>query len=494
MQNSIVESDEFDLETEPYVPDGETKSVAGYRILAVVSFLLAAGGLFLGALAKWADFLLSPLATGEEFVPYSLIGTVGILFRDMGSTPYDPTTALGLHNFVHLSVFLFVLAAVAGSLVLMIVSLVSRRAAERCAMFSADIVFLAYLGVFAWVFYLGSVVATGLNTGFVRTMFDPTSGMIAGAMGILLLISALARRKARALANLVFLLLTLAACFALVYPGSLNVLAVSLSAGFIEAKAKVFFALAMMFLLIVLAFNLFVSTARLGAKRAYLFDCVRFAVLLFALALFIIADVAQPIETKSEFFTADGQIMPAILLIAATVCAFLFSVLTAVLFRAKHETVEEPEADEAPAYVPEEPAEVPETEPAEAPVSEFERRMAALAKGEAPEEPAPEPVQEAMPFPAFGVRQAQPKQPSYFDPNTQYTYDPFINTLTAQEKNEFGDIFIAGKFGDLNYLPAYVIGGNNEEFFHKVFIYLGKFRKNISSELLEKLYVYISKN
>ena len=52
---------------------------------------------------------------------------------------------------------------------------------------------------------------------------------------------------------------------------------------------------------------------------------------------------------------------------------------------------------------------------------------------------------------------------------------------------------IANRYGDLNYLPAYVIGGDNREFFRKVFIYLGKFRNHISPELLGKLYDYVSK-
>ena len=53
-------------------------------------------------------------------------------------------------------------------------------------------------------------------------------------------------------------------------------------------------------------------------------------------------------------------------------------------------------------------------------------------------------------------------------------------------------MFISNKYGMQNYLPVYAIGGDNDEFFSKVFIYLGKFRNYISSELLEKLNVYVS--
>ena len=129
-------------------------------------------------------------------------------------------------------------------------------------------------------------------------------------------------------------------------------------------------------------------------------------------------------------------------------------------------------------------------------MSEFERSMAALAKGIEPEtantaaaayQPTPAPVF-AQPAPA-----PQPVPAPAYDA-TQYTYDSFINSLTPQEKNEFGDLFIANKYGDLAYLPAYVIGGDNREFFSKVFIYFGRFRSHISSALLDKLYVYVSRN
>lgn len=167
-----------------------------------------------------------------------------------------------------------------------------------------------------------------------------------------------------------------------------------------------------------------------------------------------------------------------------------------------------------PAPAPETPAAVSAAVPSapartaaeDSPMSEFERSMAALARGIAPEAPAPAPSAPApasaapVPFAAHGkkgapVRAPQPAaaQPAAYDAS-QYLYDAFINSLTPREKNEFGDLFIANKYGDLAYLPAYVIGGDNSEFFSKIFIYLGKFRRHISSELLDKVYSYVSRN
>lgn len=182
----------------------------------------------------------------------------------------------------------------------------------------------------------------------------------------------------------------------------------------------------------------------------------------------------------------------------------------------------------APAPVPEPapaPKEEPKPEPAPAPVyqpniivqappqpeqkprekTEFERRMEAIAREEANNPPSPYEHRQKNAFTA----DAQPFQPvfTHFRKNNMQQmqieddhvspymaghYDPFLSKLTSQEVSEFGDLFISNKFGMQRYLPVYVIGGDNEEFFNKVFIYLGRFRNYISAELLEKLNQYVS--
>lgn len=147
----------------------------------------------------------------------------------------------------------------------------------------------------------------------------------------------------------------------------------------------------------------------------------------------------------------------------------------------------------------------PQPESKEAPEprekSQFELEMEALARGElkrkTEREKKPDEEEAGSRFPKREARNARQTAPqtappavTYFD--SQYTYDPFINSLTTPEKNEFCDIFIANKYGSLRYVPAYVIGGDNTDFFRKVFIYLGKFRANISDGLLDKMYYYVS--
>lgn len=136
--------------------------------------------------------------------------------------------------------------------------------------------------------------------------------------------------------------------------------------------------------------------------------------------------------------------------------------------------------------------------------TEFEKRMEAIARGEnapaAKPAPAPAPAEEPERRPVYNPQapvyvsapmRQNGSQPVVYDASS-FTYDPFMNNLTSQEKAEFGDLFISNKYGMHAYLPPYVMGENNDEFFNKVFIYLGRFRAYISTSLLEKLNNYIS--
>ena len=68
-------------------------------------------------------------------------------------------------------------------------------------------------------------------------------------------------------------------------------------------------------------------------------------------------------------------------------------------------------------------------------------------------------------------------------------YDSFIETLTEDEKSEFHALFINHVKGDFG-LPTYVIGGDNQEFFGRVFGAIPQFNKYISPELLDKIFDY----
>ena len=69
-------------------------------------------------------------------------------------------------------------------------------------------------------------------------------------------------------------------------------------------------------------------------------------------------------------------------------------------------------------------------------------------------------------------------------------FDPFINTLTEEEKTIFIELYVLKCKTPMPEIPAYVVGGNNKLFFQKVFIYLGQYRNLVPSSLLSKMYTY----
>ncbi len=523
----------------PATPE-QTYSAGGYRLLAVIAFIAAVGGLFIGLLSKWAGFLAhSELFSAQGGVlDGSLIGFfihyAKTVFTDVGILAYLRDSVYHPLNVANAALLLSsstTALAIVLSLVLGVVSFVSRKAAKGCAMTSAVFVFLGYAGLFATNFYTARLTADG----FARTMFDIPTAIIGGVMLICLLIAALARRKGLGLLNFVLFLLTALTIYALCNTQSLFAqLDQDHMGGTAALRENLFFGISTLAFLALLAFNFVVSVVRLNAKKAYVFDAIRFVPLLVAAVL---AFIANGLSNNWALF--NTQMLSVILMLAAPLAAILFSLVIAIgevmntrLQEAKETSRKlsqpvSPARDYAaptmdgqqpgmpvypmPYYTAQQPTAQPDpaaTFAKKEPMSEFERNMAALAKGGAPAaantaatayQPTPAPVY-AQPISAYTPKSgpmAAPAPKSAPAPQydaMQYTYDPFINSLTPQEKNEFGDLFIANNYGDLEYLPAYVIGGDNSKFFSKVFIYIGRFRSHISSSLLEKLYVYVTRS
>ena len=114
---------------------------------------------------------------------------------------------------------------------------------------------------------------------------------------------------------------------------------------------------------------------------------------------------------------------------------------------------------------------------------------------------------EAYPYeggPVAGVLLAEEVNPSFLPHEPHVTtagydfyncksFDPFIATLDAAERNEFTELFILKFKGTMPELPDYVVGGDNKEFFRKMFIYLGQYRDRIPDGLLAKIYQFAIK-
>ena len=114
---------------------------------------------------------------------------------------------------------------------------------------------------------------------------------------------------------------------------------------------------------------------------------------------------------------------------------------------------------------------------------------------------------EAYPYeggPVAGVLMAEEVNPSFlphephvntagYDFYNSKSFDPFIASLDQEERNAFTEIFILKFKGTMSELPDYVVGGDNKEFFRKVFIYLGQYRDRIPMKLLTKMYQFSMK-
>lgn len=86
--------------------------------------------------------------------------------------------------------------------------------------------------------------------------------------------------------------------------------------------------------------------------------------------------------------------------------------------------------------------------------------------------------------------QPTPVQTAGYDFYNCKSFDPFIATLDMEERNQFTELFILRYKGVMPEIPDYQVGGDNKEFFRKVFIYLGQYRDRIPNGLLAKIYQF----
>ena len=95
--------------------------------------------------------------------------------------------------------------------------------------------------------------------------------------------------------------------------------------------------------------------------------------------------------------------------------------------------------------------------------------------------------------PSFEEQYHPPVQTAGYDFYNCKSFDPFIASLNNEERNDFTEIFILKYRGPFNEIPDYVVGGDNKEFFRKIFIYLGQYRDRLPDSLLTKIYQFAIK-
>lgn len=519
-EKSATESETYyDAEPEEDRSHAEPPVKAGkYRAFSIIFFLLTAGGLFLGLLGKFIPWLSPTYYSGNAGLNDSLLGFFLTRMKDIASASFTALDAIAV------VAALVLLATVLISVITLFISLFSARRARRAAALSGTVSLLSYTLAFLWAICVNSLTMPAFSAEAV----DVPVALITLLLFVFMTVFAIIENGKAGLFSAGIYLFSVISCFAIFFPGSFTESHFILLKTFTQNPIYNSFVLAA--LAVILATLVISVIAFLHKRRGILF-IVLSSLQLAVVLLLCIAGCGLGKNWSLQFFQ-NGSLIPSLVLIFASLGAVLFAGLTLAVQQKQRQLAAEEDEDEdyteAEFYdtddkddtydaddeetetVPHEYATEAEEdvtdedyrysdgeggeEPAEPEpfheeeMSAFEREMFSLAEKGAEETPAeeesiPPAPQYAPPPPAFRPVNV------YTDPTMQYVYDPFINELTPEEKDEFGDLFIAcksGKFGDL---PVYHIGGDNREFFDKVWIRYGLY--DMSPNLRDKIFNYL---
>ena len=336
------------------------QKAGGYRFLAVLFFLLAVGGLFLGLLSSFLGeqmnylftlgWLYRPgvIANSDALLGGSLLGVVwgvilyGISFigaPNIANFSLFAATVEGSRSWTELITSIALLAlivllvvSIVITLIMLIATFISKSGAKKGVMCGGILTFLSYAGLFILSFAISCRDADG---AFLDYMFDFPTMAIAGVTLIVLVITALARSKGMGFLNVLNLLLTGAVLGAILYPttqtaaflgGNTTTAAPFLNGGYDRAWGYMFPAISLSALVGLTAFNLFLGTIRLNAKKGYLFDIIRYF-LQFAAAIVVMAALLmQPFEGFGTDVVFGADIIFTIVMLAASLFTVIFSV------------------------------------------------------------------------------------------------------------------------------------------------------------------------
>lgn len=402
------------------------------------------------------------------------------------------------------------------NVVLMIVALFSGKHAPKLARA------IAFIDLFAFGSYilglLGFAKYVGLEVKYLSTPVYVLGGIAAFAL-LVYLVYSFAKVKKLSWANLFIMLFTAVWVAAFFY----SYLFVNVKTG-----ANVRFAIAALessggktlipvkfFKYIVWGIGglsvlfLFVSAVRLSTKKGFTLNIicaiVAFLVAAFAVVLSFTTDLVKELKFM------DFKLYPIVAAVAALLQIIIAACARGAVKKAKTKEVA-PVA--AAVEVEETPVSEQESEEVEAVRYDY---AAELATNETVQEAKEEPVYEAYKAeeapaaqePAIEEQPAAEETPAAQEPAVEeqpaaktsgYDYyynsksfDPFIASLNDDERQQFTEIFILKYKGETKNLPDYEVGGDNTDFFRKVFIYLGQYREKIPSKLLSKMYNFASK-
>lgn len=492
-------------------PAPEKKKNVGYRILAAIL-----------AIAPIVCLCLLPLnlivSTTSGYAVYGegtlLKAFIALFKKDLGGF-YEgaiESTLFGLPMLSGagvvgkiMSLILYALpAAMIVTLVLAIIAVFSGKAAPGLAKAIAFINFWVYLG------YALSVLTVSMYYLQLKSAFDILAIAIAGVSFLVYLIAAFIKLKNRTWMPL--LLFVLSVGFAVVYilgvsAEPLTELFKTEGTSFISGLTKgELYKYIIAALLIFSVLVAVVSTIRLATKKGYIFDLVRYIVnFIVAVGVIYLAfteDALKPMRLYAGIAAAVALVQIILVIVVLTV-------------RSKKKKAalapEETEDEVTEAEITEETA-VKEEAAATETAEETETGVYAEAVRYEGYPKAEENLQEAEPIdkdaadapqknpyvfhtPEEEAEAAKENAPAGaatadYDFYNSRSFDPFIASLNSTEREQFTEIFILKYKGETKNLPDYEVGGDNKEFFRKVFIYLGQYRDRIPDSLLAKMYQF----
>ncbi|MBQ8308513.1 MAG: hypothetical protein IJX96_01635 [Clostridia bacterium] len=303
--------------------------------------------------------------------------------------------------------------------------------------------------------------------------FDWFTLGLAAAGALLYLVLGFAKKGKKEFASLIQLLFSLAFTAAIIIP--INAYTDDIADAIRRLHVDVHFAYIVQTLVGVLWGNLLLGTIRLQTKKGLGLDIVRYLVQLILGAAFIYVVYVAKI----------GELTPLLYAVGAAVVSLVQTIMCVIQMTCCKKQEEELEPEMDAELTPE-------------PVSLY----TAKEYGEAlPYDGGPvESVEFAHEVPRRSEEKQKPIEPSQqvntngYDFYNSKSFDPFIALLNNEERNQFTELFILKYKGVMPEIPDYQVGGDNKDFFRKLFIYLGQYRDRIPDSLLAKIYQYSIRN
>ena len=511
------------------------KKNIGYRILALI---LAIAPIVCLCLVK-INMVISTTAGYAVYGGSTLLDAILALFKTNGLEEFYGTAAetvtgavtSGFENFKFLGIpvlsgagavgkvmglVLYIMpVAMVVTVVMMVIGLCSGKAAPAMARAIAFVNFWVY-GAYALC-----VLTVSLYYANIDTTLDIFLLALAGVCFLIYLVLSFIKAGKYTWMTLILFLLTAVFAGALIYGvvgavDSITELLALQDASIISSLTKgEFYRYVIIAVLGIALLGAAVSCMRMATRKGYGFDIFRYIVHLLVAVAFIYFAFTEDLLQDVQLYAG---IAAAIALVQVILCIIAVSVLkskkkakaaaeTAAVAEETSETTEAVSETAAPAEAAEQTAaQTEETEEDEETgvYAEAVRYEGPYAQAEAPEaEPlnAPE-AMEAQPVSQQAVynynfgTQPEAQQPAGpaatadYDFYNSRSFDPFIASLNTAEREQFTEIFILKYKGDTKNLPDYQVGGDNTEFFRKVFIYLGQYRDRIPDSLLAKMYQF----